>query len=98
MSLFPPNISIQVNRTAWKGTNIEFVKRSEAHDDLRSCALCLDMAEERRKANEDIDKDDIGCRGEQGANEKYPCVNLRTCSQKREMERTREQVRTVRML
>lgn len=45
-----------------RGTDIELVKRSEAYDDVRSCALCFDMAEEYREADEDIDEDDIGRR------------------------------------
>lgn len=43
-------------------TNVELVKRSEAHDDIRSGALCLDMAEENREADEDVDEYDIGRR------------------------------------
>ena len=43
-------------------TNVELVKRSEAHDDIRSGALCLDMAEENREADEDVYEYDIGRR------------------------------------
>lgn len=51
-----------MNWNGRRGTNIELVKGSEAHDDVRSCALCLNMAEEYREADEDVDEDDIGRR------------------------------------
>jgi hypothetical protein len=41
-------------------TNVELVECSEADDDFRRCALCLDMAEEYREADEDVYEDDIG--------------------------------------
>jgi hypothetical protein len=60
--------------------NIELVERSEAHDDFRRCALCLDMAEEYREADEDVYEDNIGRRRAQSTNEENPRVNLRTRS------------------
>jgi hypothetical protein len=66
---------------------IELVKRSEAHDDVRCCALCLDMAEEYREADEDIYEDDICRRRAQCTNEKNPrvnCENVMPCDHSRE--------------
>ncbi|KAI9450565.1 hypothetical protein BJY52DRAFT_1419504 [Lactarius psammicola] len=68
---------IQGNRNGTRESNIERVKCSETSR-VRSCTLCLDSAEEYRKANEDTDEDDISCRGAQGANEKYPRITLHT--------------------
>lgn len=62
MSLFPPGISTRHELEWGRATNIELVKGSETHDDVRRCALCLDMAEEYREADEDVDEDHIGRR------------------------------------